>query len=325
MSAAVSVRVPASTANLGPGFDCLGLALGLYHELTVETGDGRAGGEVGLRLTVAGEGAAALARSLAHGEDNAVLRGLRGALAEAGYDGPDLEVHSRSQIPLARGLGSSAAAFVAGRAAGEQLARGGVDRERLLALGLAWEGHADNVVPCVMGGFTVVCRSAAGGGLDWARIDPPKDLAAVVAVPDFELPTVRSRAALPASVSRDDAVHGLAHSALLTAAMASGRLDLLARAMEDRIHEPYRAALVPGMQPVRQAALEAGALGTALSGAGPSILALVRGHETCVAVGQAMVAAWRRADVEARSLPLAVDGEGLRVEVHGHRTRSGKR
>lgn len=308
MAAAVRVRVPASSANLGPGFDSFGLALGLYHELTVEPSTGRAAAEPAVALTLAGEGVGQLSR----GAENVVVAALRAALTEGGYDGPDLVAHSRNDIPLARGLGSSAAAFLAGAAAGQMLVRHRVDLDRLLELGLSSEGHADNVAPSLYGGFTIVYR-AIGGACRARRWEPPA-VAAVVGVPAFELATARSRQVVPERVARADAVHALAHASLLAAALVSGRPELLAEAMADeRLHEPHREPLVPGIRQVRSAALQAGALGTALSGAGPSILALAR-PGAGDAVGAAMVATWRALGVMAHHRVLEIDRHGLRAE-----------
>ena len=303
----IRIRVPATSANLGPGLDAFGLALGLYLDLTVQRLESRSR-PAAITAALEGEGAA----DLPTGEDNAVVRALRAALRAGGYEGPDLRLRSANEIPLARGLGSSAAAVVAGAAAGQVLCAGRVDAHWLLDYGLASEGHADNVAPCMQGGFTIV--SGAGPGLACARFDPPGGLAVVVAVPEFELPTADSRRSLPAAVPRADAVNAAARASLVAAALATGRLDLLGPGMEDeRLHEPYRSGRVPGLAEVRSAALGAGAFGAALSGAGPSVLAFVpEGAQE--GVGAAMEAAWAEAGVGSRALSLAVDTEGLRAE-----------
>ena len=238
MATTVHIRVPASTANLGPGFDSFGLALALYHDLTVHAVGADASPVPAVALTLSGEGA----KTLPTGEDSLVVRALRQALAADGYDGPDLDLHSVNAIPLARGLGSSAAAFLAGTAAGQMLTRGQLDEARLLASGTATEGHADNVAPCLYGGFTIVNRDAEGR-VEWARFDVPEGLRAVVAVPDFELSTAASREVLPVSVTREVASSAVSHAGLVAAALVSGRPELLGRGMDDEcLHEPYRAA-----------------------------------------------------------------------------------
>ncbi|MEW6752335.1 MAG: homoserine kinase [Candidatus Latescibacterota bacterium] len=293
----VRVRVPASAANLGPGFDCLGMALGLYHRLTVTEEPG-----TGMEVSVRGEGAG----QVPLGGANLVAQALQQALDQSGHRPGRLRLSCSNEIPLACGLGSSAAAVVAGLAAGLLLA-GRLDRHRLIEMAVAAEGHPDNAVPCVLGGITAAVHAA--GGVHWVRLAPPSGLRAVVAVPDFHLPTQEARAVLPGEVTFADAVANVGRTGLLVAALAAGRLEVLQTAMEDRLHEPYRAQLVPGLAQVRQAALEAGALGTALSGAGPAVLALVQGEAG--GVGPAMEQAWSSRGVRARSLPLEVDTAGL--------------
>ena len=306
----VRIRVPATSANLGPGLDSFGLALGLYLEVTVTRLESRSR-PAAIAVTLEGEGAEVLPA----GEENAVVRALRAALRAGGYRGPDLSLRSANEIPLASGLGSSAAAVVAGAAAGQMLCAGRVDPDWLLEYGLETEGHADNVAPCVRGGFTIV--SGAGSGLACTRFEPPAGLAVVVAVPRFELPTAESRRSLPATVPRADAVNAAARASLVAAALATGRLELLGPGMEDeRLHEPYRSGQVPGLAEVRRAAVSAGAFGAALSGAGPSVLAFAP-EGARAAVGAAMQAAWEAAGVESRPLSLAVDARGLRAEEKG--------
>jgi homoserine kinase len=295
------VTVPASSANLGPGFDCLGLALSLYHRVEVREEEGE-----GLELRVLGEGAGALPPD----RTNPVCQAMDRVLVAAGYRPGRLVLECSSQIPLARGLGSSAAACLAGLAAGTWLSGRELVPERLLELAMAIEGHADNVVPSLVGGFTVVAME--GDRVRYARLDPPPDLEAAAAVPDFDLLTERSRAVLPAQVSFADAVDNLGRVALLTAALTGNRLELLRTAMQDRLHQPYRAPLVPGLEEVRRAALGAGAWGAALSGAGPTVLALVRRGDP--RPGRAMQEAWRRQGVTAAALLLPLDRAGVRIQ-----------
>jgi homoserine kinase len=235
---------------------------------------------------------------------------LKGYLDARGYRPGRLILESRSEIPVARGLGSSAAAALAGFAAGALLAGEGIDRDDLLELGMGSEGHGDNVAPCLYGGLTLVTRSEKGGRC--LPLDVPADLGIALAVPDFALATERARRVLPSTVPLADAVHNQARLGLLIGALASGRVELLGEAMEDRLHEPYRSRLIPGFAEVKAAALEAGALGAALSGSGPTVLALVRsGHGE---VGEAMRETWARLGVSARSLDVTVDQLGLQAE-----------
>lgn len=292
------IVVPASSANLGPGFDCLGIALSLYHRLTVTEVEGE-----GVEIRVTGEVAAKVPLDCR----NAVYQAMAQIFAAAGYRPGRLLLECHCDIPLACGLGSSAAALLAGLAAGLLISGQELERQRLIEMGVSVEGHPDNIVPSVLGGFTAAVVTA--GRVDYARLEPPEGLGVVVAIPDFSLSTNQARAVLPRQVSFQDAVANLGRVGLLTAAMASRRLELLRTAMVDVLHEPYRLKLVPGLEEVRRAALEAGALGVALSGAGPTILALVdKGEEE---VGRAMQAAWGKQGIRARSAALTVNREGL--------------
>jgi len=298
--------VPASSANLGPGLDCLGLALALYHDLTVVEEPG-----TGLAVEVAGRGA----RQLPADSRNAVYQAMAQVLAGAGCRPGRLHLRCASSIPLAAGLGSSAAAYVAGAAAGMVLCGRDPDPRELVERGTRAEGHPDNVVPCVCGGFTVA--AAAAGGVDFIRLEVPAELRAVVAVPGFRLPTRIAREALPAAVPLAAAAFNVGRASMLVAAVTAGAWDLLRAAMQDALHQPYRSALVPGLEQVCTAAVDAGALGAALSGAGPAIVALARagagGEPQLNAIGAAMVAAWRALRIESEYHVLGIDRQGLRV------------
>ena len=172
--------------------------------------------------------------------------------------------------------------------------------------GVAVEGHPDNVAPCVLGG--IVIAALDGEEVAWARVEPPRDLAAVVAIPDFPLPTSQSRSVLPERIERRDAIFNAGRVGLLVAALQQGDYSLLRIGMQDRLHQPYRMGLVPGMEAVLAAATEAGALGAALSGAGPTALALVTGRSAEVA--DAMQQAWAKEGIAARTLVLGLVAEG---------------
>ena len=294
----VLVRAPATSANLGAGFDCLGLALELYMDLTVEESAGE-----GLEIVATGEGSA----SVPLDERNAVYQGMMRAYERAGKKPRRLRLAIDSQIPLASGLGSSSAALVAGLTAGAELCGMGLDRGEILRQGVAVEGHPDNVAPCALGGIVIAALDAED--VAWARIEPPRDLAAVVAVPDFPLPTSKSRNVLPERIERQDAIFNAGRVGLLVAALQQGDYSLLRTGMQDRLHQPYRTALVPGMEAVLAAATEAGALGAALSGAGPTALALVTGRSAEVA--DAMQQAWAKEGIAARTLVLGLAAEGV--------------
>ncbi len=295
----VRVRVPATSANLGPGFDVLGLALALHNEVTLEEAEAVA-------VSVEGEGAGRLPA----GADNVVARGARLAFETAGRRFRGVRVHCVNRIPPSRGLGSSAAAWVAGIAGGNALCGSPLDRTALLDLAARAEGHPDNVTAALLGGLTVSCRT--GEGVAAVSLPVPANLSWFVLVPEMEGSTAEARAALPEGYARADAVFNLQRVSLLVAALASGRSDLLGVAMEDRLHQPYRLKLFPWLADVIPAAVRAGALGCALSGAGPSVLAVAR--DPGGDIGRAMEEALHGAGVAGRALRLAVDTTGTTVE-----------
>jgi homoserine kinase len=291
----IDVRVPATSANLGPGFDVLGLALGLYNEIVYEEADR-------VSVTVEGEGAGRLDT----GAGNVVARAALMAYEAAGRRFTGAAIRCVNQIPPARGLGSSAAAWVGGLVAANATLGSPLDSDAILALACRAEGHPDNVAAALLGGLTVSCLS--GERVAAVSLPVPPDLSWVVLVPGIESSTREARAVLPDTVTRADAVFNLQRMGLLLAALASGRADVLGVAMEDRLHQPQRLALFPWMEAVRHAALEAGALGCVLSGAGPSLLAVARGAARPVA--RAMEGALSLAGVAGRALQLPVDTVG---------------
>jgi homoserine kinase len=246
----VSVRVPASSANLGPGFDVLAAALGLWMELDVEE-TGRF--EVRTDLSIARD-----RRNLA----------VRGFSALRPVDGVRFTI--RSDIPLSGGLGTSAAAYVAGLAAADVMNGGGGD---LLAEAVRLEGHPDNVAAALLGGF-VICT-----GSEAERLEPPVGLSAVLVVPDRAVRTTKARAALPPEVPMGDAVFNVSRASLLVLGLARGDLELVARGLEDRLHQPRRASLYPRSMELVSRAREFGALGATISGAGPAVLVWVRSSD----------------------------------------------
>ncbi len=298
----VRVRVPASSANLGPGFDALGLALALYNEVTLEESDR-------VSLSVTGEGAG----RLDCGADNVVARGVLMGFEAAGRSFRGATIHCVNRIPLGRGLGSSAAAWVGGLVGANALLGGRLDREALVTLAARAEGHPDNVAAAILGGLTVSCSTAER--VVAVTLPVPPDIHWVVLVPEVESSTREARAVLPDAVSRADAVFNVQRVSLLLAALGLGRDDLLDLAMQDRLHQPYRRRLFPWMSEVEAAAGKAGALGCVLSGAGSAILAAVRGPADRVA--RAMEAALGAAGVAGTALSLAVDTAGATWEPLG--------
>ncbi len=291
----VRVRVPATSANLGPGFDVLALALCLYNEVVFEEADR-------VSLTIDGEGAGSLAR----GPDNVVVRAARMAYEAAGKPFRGAAIHCGNRIPPARGLGSSAAAWVGGLVAANASLGSPLDREAVLALACRAEGHPDNVAAALLGGLTVSC--AVEGKVAAVSLQVPAEITWVVLVPEAQSSTSEARAVLPVTVSRADAVFNLQRMGLLLAALGAGKPELIGLGMEDRLHQPQRLPLFPWMETVRRAAVEAGALGCALSGAGPSLLAAVRGSPEPVA--RAMERALEQSGGVGRGWSLPVDTVG---------------
>lgn len=296
----VHVRVPATSANLGPGFDALGLALALHNELTLAEADD-------VRVAVRGAGAG----QLPDGETNLVARAARMAFEEAGRPFRGVAVECVNRIPLSRGLGSSAAALVGGLLGANALLGSPLSRPALLSLAARAEGHPDNVAAALCGGLTVACEGP--GGVIAVPLPLPEDVRWVVLIPELTGATAEARAVLPPTVPRADAVFNVQRVALLLASLYAERVDLLNVAMDDRLHQPYRVRLFPWMTAVGDAAREAGALGCVLSGAGPSLLAAVA--EGAAHVARAMTEALARAGVRGTARVLEVDRTGAVAEI----------
>jgi homoserine kinase len=294
----VTVEAPASSANLGPGFDALALTLDLWLRVTLTPLD--AGAE---SLSVTGEGADEIGLDAG----NRFLIGLEHGMEEFGLEPPVMQIEMDNQIPLARGLGSSAAASVAGLLAAEALAGQSLGDERLLRIATEIEGHRDNASAVLLGGFVVV-------GPRPARFDPPPTLVAALFIPDVPLRTARMREALPAHVTHADATHNLGRTAMIVAAMSSGtRLDLLDAMGDDRLHEPYRVPHFPELPALVAAAREAGALGASLSGAGSTVVALSDDRAVARRVADAMARAAAGAGLGGRAVVTKLISMGARV------------
>lgn len=296
----VRVRVPASTANLGSGFDVLGLALSLHNTIEVEEASR------GVEVTVEGEEAERLQLK---GEQSLVVRAAKTAFTHLGVKPPGLRFHLKNQIPIKRGLGSSATAIVGGIVAAGELCGRSLSRGEILKLALPLEGHPDNITPSLVGGLTATCLS--GGEVRYLKLPTPGGISVVAVIPERQLSTAEARRALPEHVPLADAVYNVGRAALLVGAMAAGDLTFLDEATRDRIHQPYRAKLLPGMEEVLDAGRRAGGLAAFLSGAGSTLVALAdRGAEN---VGLEMVEAWARWGMKAEVRVLSIDQEGVAV------------
>ena len=297
----VVVDVPATTANLGPGFDCLGAALDLNNRFAMRRIEGS-----GERFELIIEGTDG--SHLRGGPDNLVYRAAQRVWKAANMEPVALEARVRLAVPPARGLGSSATAIVAGLMGANALVGEPLSKEKLLELAIDIEGHPDNVVPSLLGGL---CMTAKAASQRWrvVRCEWISSVKAVVAIPSIRLSTSEARRAMPKAIPISDAVVNLGALTLLLQGLRTGNGDLIADGMHDRLHEPYRWRLIKGGDDVKAAALEAGAWGCAISGAGPSIIALCA-EDKGQAVSRAMVKAWEAAGVASRAPVLNLQTSG---------------
>jgi homoserine kinase len=294
----VQVRVPASTANLGSGFDIFGMALDIYNTFS-------------LSLTTEPQWSVSLpaALTLPTDRDNLVFQAAGRLFKEVGFVPTGLHLDIDIDVPLSRGLGSSSSAIIGGLVAANAMLGAPFDRHALLEMAIEIEGHPDNVTPALIGGLTL--SYTTNGTHHYLNLPCPLDLGIVLAIPDFELGTAQSRAILPPKIARRDATFNSSRTALLVAALYEKRYDWLAAAMDDQLHQPYRAALIPGMMEALTAAYEAHALGVALSGAGPTLMALVQ--DDTVRVATVLREAFRRHGVSCDTRIVKPDTAGAVV------------
>ena len=297
---AFRIRLPGSTSNLGPGYDALGMALSIYNEVAVQTRT-----RPGASFAIAGDGG----DSLPVDEENLFYRAAQFAAQRAGKSLPGMDIRMQNDIPLARGLGSSSTAIVGGVVAANRLLGDPFSRREMLDIATALEGHPDNVSPCLLGGLTASVMD--GACVACVRALPPEDLRAVVAIPEFELNTRDARDALPQAIAHRDAVFSASRACLVTAALITGEFAPLAVGMRDRLHHPYRAKLIPGFDQILDAAVKAGAWGAALSGAGPTVIALTA--QNADAIGRAMTGVWASKNIPSRYRILKIDPLGVTI------------
>jgi homoserine kinase len=285
----IVVRAPATSANLGAGFDCLGVALDLWNEVSATAGN-----------LAADDGS------------NLILRAARAAFEHAAAPYPGFQLECTNRIIFNRGLGSSAAAIVCGVLIANRYMGSPLDASEVLDVAAALEGHPDNVAPCLLGGARVSVLADSGRVVQ-ARIPVALTLCAVCFVPDMHVPTPHARGLLPASVSLADAVYNVGRASLLVAALASGQPSLLAEGTRDRLHQPFRLPLFPDGATLLEAAMHAGALGAYVSGAGPTILALCGDGEQAASVAQAFEETAQQRGVAGSTLRLALSQRGAHV------------
>jgi homoserine kinase len=303
----VTVDVPATSANLGAGYDSIALALGLSNRVEVEV-RGWSRGEI--ELTVDGEGA----NELTADRENRCIQGIEAALRAVRGELPEgvgWRVEMRNDIPLARGLGSSAAATVAGLVAGNALLGEPLTSPDLLRLATEIEGHPDNAAAALLGGFTVAAQTSEG--VEALRFDAPRDLRAILYIPELRLSTDEMRRVLPDKVPRADAVSNLTRVAVGVAGIATGRLDLLRLLTVDKLHEPYRAKIFPQLPRFVEDARAAGALGACLSGAGSTIIAFTDTVAGVTRLESAFRAASADTDLAGRIEVVAPRNTGAKI------------
>ena len=297
----VIVDVPSTTANLGPGFDCLGAALDLNNRFAITRIEGN--GERFELIMEGNEGS-----HLRGGPENLVYRAAQRVWKTAGIEPVGLEARVKLAVPPARGLGSSATAIVAGLVGANALMDSPLSKEKLLELAIDIEGHPDNVVPSLLGGL---CMTAKAASERWRviRCEWMRSVKAVVAIPSIRLSTSEARRVMPKTIPIGDAVTNLGALTLLLQGLRTGNGELVADGMNDRLHEPYRWRLIKGGLQVRDAAINAGAWGCVISGAGPSVLALCNETDG-PKISHAMIQAWENVGVESRAPMLNLQTTG---------------
>ena len=271
----VSVKVPATTANIGPGFDCLGMALPVYNTITVEE---TIMPGTGIEINIIDETNEQDIISIPTDENNIVYKAIELLYNSIGQTPDELKITINTHIPIARGLGSSAAVVVGGLLAANRLLGNPADEAALLSIASEIEGHPDNVTPAIVGGF-VISSLEEDGSVIYRKLNWPKDWKITVCIPDYELATDIARSVIPSEIPLKDAVFNLKRSAMLVEAVNTEDKELMKFALNDKLHQPYREKLVPGMKEIKEALRhEENVLGCVLSGAGPSLLVISYGN-----------------------------------------------
>jgi len=300
----ITIRIPATSANLGPGFDALGLALDLWNEAIITLA-------IEYSVQVNGEGW----ERLSLGENNLIIRAAQQFAERVGKRLPPFHLDCINRIPLSSGLGSSAAAKLTGLLGANALLGKPLSRHEILDLATEMEGHSDNVAPALLGGLVVSTVEDGRVLAHRINLDSNNDspICITVVLPDFHISTQQARLALPETVTLRDAVHNISHTVMVTEAFRTGDLDLLGKAITDTLHQPYRLPLIPGGREAMDAAREAGAAAAALSGSGPSVIAF--SSERDPAIGEAMTRAFEQAGSSARTFQLKISHHGAEAQI----------
>jgi homoserine kinase len=295
----VRVRVPASTSNLGPGFDALGLALDLAVTVEATVADK-------LCITISGEGL----EQIPCGSDNLVYRRMATLAQQYGMQLPPLRLHIHNEIPLERGLGASGVASIAGLLAADALLQTKLEQAQILDLAYQLEGHPDNVTPSLLGGCTV--SAVANGHVTALHVPFSDELVCALCIPNVHMPTQAARQIIPYTYPRADVVFNLSRAALFVTALATRRYDALRIAVEDKLHQPYRARVFPALPAIINAAYDMGAYGAFLSGAGSTVAAFTTPLQAD-AVAQSMKQTGERHNLVCRALVAHIDRVGAVV------------
>lgn len=296
------VKVPASTSNLGPGFDTIGLALDIYNYYHFEL-KGQ-DGELEYHSNLNED-------EVPYNKDNLAYRAFDYFFKKEGKETPGIKIYFDAQIPTTGGFGSSSTAILAGLMAANHILKNICDENKLLKIGTQLDGHPDNITPALLGGL-IVCNYA-NQEHHYVKLPWDHNLLFVAITPDFKVPTAQARAILPSKVDFQDAIFNVGYSSLLVAALATKNTSILKRCFKDRLHQHYRAQLVPGMQYVLDTGVEAGAVGTMLSGAGSALIAVVDNPKTAETVGLAMQSAWLQSSVKSRHIILHAVDQGAKI------------
>jgi len=301
----ILVKVPATTANLGPGFDALGLALDLWNEAEfIPTNDKQ------ISLMIKGEGK----DKLPTGENNAIVEAALQVYKLTGKPCNGMQIHCLNRVPLSSGLGSSSAAMLTGMLGANAMLGEPFSREEILKLAIETEGHPDNVAPAMLGGLVAsIIHDSHVVSLRLTLTGQHRSIHITVVLPDFDFPTKQARAILPEQIERKDAIYNISRAVIITEAFRVGDLDMLGESMTDKLHQPYRIPLIPGAQAAMDAMKRAGASAVALSGAGPSLIAFSSKRER--AIGEAGKQAFAESGLDSRVLQLKISRKGAQVHI----------
>jgi len=296
----ISLKVPATTANLGPGFDTLGMCLDMYNYIAMdETGND-------LIIEVEGDGTEKIPKDAS----NLAYKAAKMVFQKVNYKPNGLEIKMQNNIPMARGLGSSASVIVGGMVAANHISGNRLNYDQILHMATCMEGHPDNVAPALFGG--IVTSAQFDEETVYRKIIPPTNLTTVVAIPDYELSTEKARNVLPAEVPLCDAVYNISRVSLLVWAFINSDLELMGKAMEDKLHQPYRMHLIPGMSEVARAAKDMGVYSFALSGAGPTLIAFCMSNNA-EAIGEVMKHTFMESGTKCAIKNLKPVADGVKI------------